>query len=170
MMKIDRPINKTKYQFIYLIFMFIHVVISWFIFINGAPKGLNKLLDMTINTFQAAGFSWDFDRVRACVAVLFLSLILNVCRCFWVSVFYRWSIFLDHDKISFVHSITRLVAYLLFIFFVVGALIQNYASNYKISSLMSFLIFSVGVFFIGYIIDVINDALAATYVCFFKGK
>ncbi|MEB0084961.1 hypothetical protein QN379_23430, partial [Glaciimonas sp. Gout2] len=61
MMKIDRPINKTKYQFIYLIFMFIHVVISWFIFINGAPKGLNKLLDMTINTFQAAGFSWDFD-------------------------------------------------------------------------------------------------------------
>lgn len=157
--------NSRLLSILFLVTFSIHM--SWIAYVSifESLKFVENLQIFFTQMYSHLAFEWNGNAAYVITAGLISSVFINVIRRFLEGFFLGWPRFKEHNKNSFIRASILLLSYGSIIFFTIGFFGEKYSSR----PLDFFNIFFIAVFtyFVGLLIDFIDEVISATYCMFF---
>jgi hypothetical protein len=166
-MKFDRNnIRIEKIELLYILAFFVHILWCYFVANYGQISMLNNVTEWLTNIYGNIGFHWSGKMSYIISSGILSALITNAIRRALEGTILGWPRFRSHDINTLIRSWGRVILYVSFVFFGLGALGQNnsiFLEKYPTSlNSTGVLLISIETFLLGAIANPLDDAISAT--------
>lgn len=152
---------------LYVISFLIHVTWCFVVSIGYPFPILMNIVEPMAKGYSLVGFNWTGTGSVIVALGICSSLVLNILRRGIEGVFLGWPRYSSHTKHTLLRSWLRAAVYLVLAFFLVGVLGEKYRMT---SSLIGISMIAIGTFIVGLIVNILDDAISATFIMVRKGK
>lgn len=152
---------------LYFISFVIHVILCWIADKTAPHPIMMDVANLMTSGYSMLGFRWGGHGSFVVALGVLSSLILNAVRCVIQGMVIGWPRYRHHNLGTFRRSWLRAFGYLALAFLLVAILGEKYSTIDGVMDLSQIII---GTFFVGFIVNVIDDAVSATVTIFRRSR